>query len=186
MNHVTLRADCAHCAALCCVALAFDRSKLFAFDKQAGTPCAHLSARGACAIHGERERRGFSGCVGYDCLGAGQYVTQLLFAGRSWREDKALLAPMIDAFAIVREIHALLVVLRKLRGFALPAPARKKREALACALEPADGWTLAELKSGRTALLLREARAFVRSLREVIRCGPEQRPEQRQEKEPAL
>jgi hypothetical protein len=99
-----LRPDCSRCAALCCVALAFDRSEHFAFDKPAGRACRHLAVH-ACAIHDELEARGFGGCARYDCAGAGQRVTMEIFGGRSWRDDPALLRPMMDAFAAVRDAH---------------------------------------------------------------------------------
>jgi hypothetical protein len=62
MTSTDLRADCARCAALCCLALAFDRSPLFAFDKAAGEPCANLGSRGRCLIYAERAAKGFAGC----------------------------------------------------------------------------------------------------------------------------
>src|SRR6185503_16885503 len=88
------RGDCSCCAALCCVSFAFDRSELFAFDKAAGEPCALLGPQHACSIHAERARRGFGGCIAYDCLGAGQRVTEEVFGGRSWQAEPALARPM--------------------------------------------------------------------------------------------
>src|ERR1700760_3571540 len=102
MTDTTLRADCARCAALCCVAFAFERSEAFADDKAAAEPCVHLDTCGQCAIHARRAERGYGGCVGYDCHGAGQWVTQVLFAGRAWRDDLALLGPMSAAFITVQ------------------------------------------------------------------------------------
>lgn len=126
MSKITLRPDCGRCAALCCVALAFDRGALFGFDKAAGAPCAHLTARGRCAIHRSRARRGFGGCVGYDCLGAGQRVTQALFDGRSWLDEPALLAPMSEAFGVVRRAHSLLMLLRQARDLPLSRDERAR------------------------------------------------------------
>ncbi len=165
MDAVTLRADCTRCAALCCVGLAFDRSDLFGFDKPAGEPCRHLSGQGGCNIHAEREARGFGGCVAYDCLGAGQYVTQQLFGGRSWRDDPSLLRPMMEAFAAVREVHEMVSILRE--AAALPLPARHRR-------------TLRDLERGlgqaveaygdrpRLTAMLEDARRFLTSLRTVV------------------
>jgi hypothetical protein len=45
MDDALLRAECARCAALCCVTLAFDASDLFAFDKAAGEPCPHFDGQ---------------------------------------------------------------------------------------------------------------------------------------------
>jgi hypothetical protein len=122
----TLRADCTRCAALCCVALAFDRSALFAYDKKAGEACRHLDRNGRCAIHASRKEVGFGGCAAYDCLGAGQFVTQTVFGGRSWRDDASLLGPMIMAFALVRELRGLLLLLNA-KHVELPDPARRRR-----------------------------------------------------------
>ena len=67
-----LAADCANCAGLCCVALAFTRSADFAFDKPAGDPCVNLLDDFRCDIHPDLRDRGFKGCTVFDCLGAGQ------------------------------------------------------------------------------------------------------------------
>jgi len=105
MKEITLRADCANCAALCCLALAFDRSALFAIDKAAGEACPHLDVDGACAIHRERSQRGFAGCVSYDCLGAGQRATQLVPGAKDWRSDRAIVKPLSQAFGDLLRAH---------------------------------------------------------------------------------
>ena len=87
----SLRADCGRCAGLCCVALAFDRSALFAEHKPAGAACRYLNAADRCAIHANRAEHGFAGCAGYDCLGAGQLVTQELSAA-----SPGAIAAMVD------------------------------------------------------------------------------------------
>ena len=71
-----LTADCTRCVGLCCVVLPFSRSADFAFDKQAGTPCRHLTADARCRIHDRLGESGMRGCVAYDCFGAGQSVTE--------------------------------------------------------------------------------------------------------------
>jgi hypothetical protein len=103
-----LRGDCTRCAALCCVALAIDRSASFAFDKAAGEPCANLRGH-LCVIHDELETRGCSGGARYDCAGAGQRVVHEVFAGRD--EDPP---QMIDAFRVMRDVQELRVLLRAL------------------------------------------------------------------------
>jgi hypothetical protein len=165
MNHLSLRADCARCAALCCVALAFDKSKLFGFDKPAGRRCPHLGDRGTCDIHADRERRGFGGCVSYDCLGAGQRVTQDIFGGRTWLEEPDLLAPMADAFLTLTRAHRLLLLLREAEGLPLSSDEQVRREGLEAAIVAAG--------AGRAAVsfLEDEAGAFLRSLR--ARLPPE-------------
>jgi uncharacterized protein YjbI with pentapeptide repeats len=70
-----LRADCASCVGLCCVALPFSRSSDFAFDKAAGDPCRHLAEDRRCSIHATLREDGMRGCTVYDCFGAGQRLT---------------------------------------------------------------------------------------------------------------
>jgi hypothetical protein len=164
----TLRGDCAQCAALCCVALAFDRSALFAYDKPAGEPCANLGAKGRCMIHAERTGRGFAGCEGYDCLGAGQAVTQDLFGGRSWRDDPALLAPMIDAFAVMRPAHEALSLLRLARRMSLPASAQERLGVALDELDPEGGWTRDDVGTGRIERATAAAQACLRSLAPLL------------------
>jgi hypothetical protein len=103
-----LRADCARCVGLCCVAPAFAASADFAIDKPAGRPCPHLQDDSRCEIHTELRPRGFPGCVVYDCFGAGQKVTQVTFGGHDWREDPATAQRMFAVFPVVRDLHELL------------------------------------------------------------------------------
>jgi hypothetical protein len=68
-----LRADCASCFGLCCVALPFARSADFAADKPAGRPCANLREDFRCGIHGRLRDKGYQGCTVFDCFGASRY-----------------------------------------------------------------------------------------------------------------
>jgi hypothetical protein len=70
-----LRADCAKCCGLCCVAPAFDADQGFGFDKPAHTACRNLDADHRCAIHAALRARGFPACATFDCYGAGQWLT---------------------------------------------------------------------------------------------------------------
>lgn len=101
----SLRADCGNCFALCCTAFGFARSADFAVDKPAGTPCQNLAADFSCTIHDRLRPRGFRGCTVFDCFGAGQHVSQQLFAGRSWRERPETTEEMFAAFAVSRQLH---------------------------------------------------------------------------------
>ena len=89
-----LRADCARCSALCCVALPYAASADFAYDKPAGRPCRHLDGH-ACSIHAELPQRGFPGCTVFDCLGAGQQVTQHTYGGLTWRDRQVEASPPV-------------------------------------------------------------------------------------------
>ncbi len=116
-----LRADCAGCAGLCCVALPFARSADFAIDKDAGEPCLHLERDFRCEIHAELRPRGFPGCAVFDCFGAGQQVTQVTFAGTDWQGMPHVAGPMYAAFAAMRQLHEMLWYL----GDALNRPAAR-------------------------------------------------------------
>lgn len=123
-----LRADCARCVGLCCVAPAFSASADFAVDKPAGQPCLHLQQH-SCAIHAELRPRGFPGCTVYDCFGAGQQVTQVTFGGRSWRDDPGSATLMFDVFVVVRQLHELLWYLSEALSWPAAAPVRTDLEA---------------------------------------------------------
>ena len=107
-----LRADCARCSALCCVALPYAASADFAYDKPAGRPCRHLDDV-ACSIHAQLPERGFPGCVVFDCLGAGQQVTQHTYDGLTWRDRPDLAGEIFSAFLIMRQLQELRWYLRQ-------------------------------------------------------------------------
>jgi hypothetical protein len=124
-----LRADCARCVGLCCVAPAFAKSADFAVDKPAGTSCTNLQADFRCGIHTDLRAKGFPGCTVFDCLGAGQRVTRA-FAGRDWRTP-GVAEPMFAAFAVARQVHELLWYLDEAR---VRAPHRELDDVLASLL----------------------------------------------------
>jgi hypothetical protein len=105
MRRSDLVADCASCAAICCVALPFDASDDFAFDKPAGVGCRHLTRDCRCAIHDELVERGFRGCAAYDCYGAGQRAT------RAFADSHGTERQRNDAFLVLRDVHELLWLL---------------------------------------------------------------------------
>lgn len=169
MTVSSLRADCARCAALCCVALAFDHSALFAFDKPAGEPCPYLLATCRCRIHESLAVSGFSGCAAYDCHGAGPYVTQQLFGGQSWRDDPLLLEPMMEAFAQIRAILEMRGLVAAALKLSWPRRERETLEAFAARLAPAEGWTRDSLDQGVGPKLVDEIRRYLRKLGPHVR-----------------
>lgn len=120
-----LRADCANCFALCCVALPFAKSTDFAVDKAAGTPCKNLRQDFRCGIHTGLRDKGFQGCTVFDCFGAGQQVSQVTFGGRDWRTDPGTARQMFEVFPVMRQLHELLYYLTE--ALALPAAAPSTR-----------------------------------------------------------
>lgn len=105
---VHLRADCSSCVGLCCVVPPFDAAQGFGFDKPAQTPCEHLCADHRCGIHEVLMPRGFSGCVAFDCLGAGQRLTASAvarFGDADWRARREVAAWLFEAYPRVRRVQ---------------------------------------------------------------------------------
>ena len=80
-----LSSDCARCFGLCCVLLPFSASAGFGVDKPSGRPCLNLLDDDSCRIHATLREDGWPGCTVFECFGAGQQVSQVTYAGRSWR-----------------------------------------------------------------------------------------------------
>jgi hypothetical protein len=104
MRRPDLVPDCGSCAAVCCIATAFDASDDFAFDKAASARCRHLQHDFRCRIHDDLLARGCPGCAAYDCYGAGQRVTRAFKDAEDDLERNR-------AFLILREAHELLWLL---------------------------------------------------------------------------
>ena len=103
----SLRADCAGCAGLCCVAPAFEVSADFPMNKPPGMACVNLTSEYRCRIHHRLLPDGFKGCVAFDCFGAGQRTTRA-FDGRTWRTDPAVAGSMFQVFGVLRLVHEIL------------------------------------------------------------------------------
>lgn len=166
-----LRADCANCFGLCCVAPALTASADFAIDKPAGRPCPNLRVDFRCGIHDRLRDRGFPGCAAFDCFGAGQRVAQVTFGGRDWRREPRLAGQMFAVFSTMRGLHELLWYLTQ--ALALP-PARpvhaQLRDALAETerLAGQDAASLAELDAEAHR---RGVDALLRRTSELVRAG---------------
>lgn len=173
MNDGLLRTDCARCAALCCVGLAFDQSEFFAHDKAAGVTCQHLASSNRCNIHQKLEDRGYAGCVHFDCLGAGQRVTQDVFDGRSWRENPELAPSMFDAFRAMRLVHELLSLLHTAAQLPLTTRQAARHGELLKVLEP-QKWSPRSLAAFERSDVPTAVREFLTTLRGH---APDLRPE---------
>ncbi|MBO4209553.1 pentapeptide repeat-containing protein [Micromonospora echinofusca] len=158
-----MRADCARCAGLCCVAPAFARSADFAVDKPAGQPCRNLATDFRCGIHPQLRQKGFPGCTVFDCFGAGQQVTQVTYPTGNWRTAPQRAGEMFEVFAVMRHLHELLWYLAEALTLAPDAPlaaelaAAREHTAARTAGTPADLLALdvGELRQRVNGLLLR-------------------------------
>ncbi|GAA1844795.1 pentapeptide repeat-containing protein [Microlunatus capsulatus] len=167
----SVRADCASCAGLCCVSLAFGTESGFGYDKPAGEPCVNLQADHRCGIHAELRPRGFSGCTVFDCQGTGQKVTQHTFGGRSWQDaDAAERELMFVTFQVMRPLQDLLWLLDEALGRPEARPVHAELEALfveteAMTLRDADGVLGTDVQAQR-----RRAQAAVDRASELVRA----------------
>jgi hypothetical protein len=164
-RHPDLTADCTSCAALCCVVFAFDRSESFGVDKAAGEVCPNLDSCGRCGIFNDRSRLGFSGCIAYDCHGAGQRVTQEVFHGTSWRDNPGLTTRMGEALSVLRQIHEKLLLLTAAETLPLDHGERQTLSELQFRLAPDEDWTEARLKEFPLADISRQVSLFLTGLR---------------------
>lgn len=105
MRRLDLVADCSRCEALCCVLLPYSASSGFGNDKPGGTPCQHLAEDNRCGIHSRLRESGWPGCTVFDCFGAGQQLTQVTYAGRSWRDPGTNRGEMAAVLSVVRLLH---------------------------------------------------------------------------------
>jgi hypothetical protein len=92
-------ADCSRCCGLCCFVPAYLQEQGFPLDKPAEEPCQHLLRNGLCGIHARRIEMGFGACGGFDCHGAGQWITQQLFGGTRWQDCATTARAMASAWS---------------------------------------------------------------------------------------
>lgn len=166
-----LRADCARCFALCCVAPAFRASADFAVDKPAGTPCPNLLADFRCSVHDHLRERGFPGCTVYDCFGAGQQVAQVTFAGRDWRRNPGIADQQYAVFAVVRALHELLWYLDEAIALPAAAPLRDRLRAVADRVDALTGGTPDELTGVDVDAHRRDANVLLLEASSLARGG---------------
>jgi hypothetical protein len=160
-----LRADCAGCAALCCVAPAFARSADFAIDKPAGVRCLHLADDHRCSIHERLRPAGFPGCAAYDCFGAGQRLVRQTDEGPATGT-----AELMAALPVLRGLHELLWYLGDALSLTPPDPVRRQLTAAAAEVEAMAAGSAAALAGldvgplrAAVAPLLRETSRLARS-----------------------
>ncbi len=164
-----LVADCSQCAALCCVAMAFDEGEMFACDKPAGVACQNLSDDKKCKIYDSLEDEGFRGCVQYDCLGAGQRVVQEMFPNTDWRKDKVVAPDIFEAFRIMRLVHQWLEYLETAADLPLDGDQEMQLEALYASLKLPEGYDLSDLMRLERSGIGMDIQKFLRSLADTVR-----------------
>ncbi|WP_155590731.1 pentapeptide repeat-containing protein [Lysinibacillus cavernae] len=104
----SLQANCQSCFGLCCTALNIVASSDFAINKPAGTPCPNLKDDYSCHIHSKLRDTGFKGCTVFDCLGAGQQVSQVTFQGQDWRQSREHADKMFRVFPIMEQLYEMI------------------------------------------------------------------------------
>jgi len=101
----SMKSDCSKCSGLCCTALFFSKVDGFPKDKIAGKPCINLQKDYRCKIHSQLEQQKMRGCIGYDCFGAGQQVTEIIYKGKAWDELPNQSAEIFDVFTTLLQIY---------------------------------------------------------------------------------
>lgn len=158
-----LKADCASCFGLCCVALPLTRSVDFPVDKPAGEPCRNLTTHFSCGIHDRLRDEGWKGCAVFDCFGAGQRVSRSTYAGVSWRERPGTAEEMYAVLGVVRQLHELLVLLAEAERRAPEAALGRHARDLAGRVDAAAGGTPAQVLGTEVGALRAEAGALFRA-----------------------
>lgn len=142
-----LTTNCEACSGLCCFALFFSRQDGFPADKAPETPCGFLAGDYRCSCHEELPRRGFRGCLSFDCLGAGQLVTQGVYRGLTWKTNPDKASEICGVFWTVRLLHQMLWYLTEAASLAAAGPS------LASELGSLISETLAMTRLGPTEIL---------------------------------
>ena len=88
--------------------LPFSASAGFGVDKPSGRACLNLLDDDRCGIHDSLREKGWPGCTVFECFGAGQQVSQVTYAGVSWREQDNL-PEMAAVLSVMRQLHEMLV-----------------------------------------------------------------------------
>jgi uncharacterized protein YjbI with pentapeptide repeats len=124
----SLTADCSSCFGLCCTALNLIASNDFPINKPSGTPCVNLQFDFRCKIHNKLRENGFKGCTVFDCLGAGQVISQITFKGQSWQEKPEIADLMFRVFPIMVQIHEMMAYTAEALSYHLPDNLSEKLE----------------------------------------------------------
>jgi hypothetical protein len=155
----SFRADCSRCCGLCCVVPDQLAVQGFRVDKPAESPCVHLNSLHRCSIHATRGLQGYMACKGFDCYGAGQWITQHLFQGAKWSDSADLAQQMFAAYRYWAP--------RFQNAALLEAALPHVRDDARCGIAAMIG----DLTAGETAELLTDAARLRRETLAVIRAA---------------
>ena len=86
-----------------------------ASTSRAAGPASTCSTTTAAASTPRSATDGWPGCTVFECFGAGQQVSQVTYAGVSWREQDNL-AEMGAVLSVMRQLHEMLVHLARSSG----------------------------------------------------------------------
>lgn len=120
-----MKSDCSKCSGLCCTALFFSKIDGFPKDKSAGVPCINLLEDYKCKIHTQLEHLNMKGCIGYDCFGAGQQVTEIIYKGETWKELPKQLSEIFDVFTALFQMHQIRYFLTEASLLTFTGPFKK-------------------------------------------------------------
>lgn len=170
LTRAELRADCSSCFALCCAAFGYSRSADFPIDKPAGSPCQNLASDFTCGIHAALRPRGFRGCTVFDCFGAGQAVSQRMFAGISWRDKPDTKQEMFTAFSQMKHLHEMLWYLAEATERTVDPETAENSRALARRIEAAMSGSASELSAVDLGTLHADVRLLLIEASEEVRA----------------
>ncbi|MFU8648492.1 pentapeptide repeat-containing protein [Lysinibacillus sp. RSDA_15] len=122
----SLQADCPSCFGLCCTALNIVASSDFAMHKPAGKPCSNLTEDYSCQIHSKLRMSGYKGCTVFDCLGAGQHVSQVTFKGQDWRQSRELADKMFQVFPIMEQLYEMIAYVAEALSYQIDSMLHEK------------------------------------------------------------
>lgn len=103
-----MSSDCENCSGLCCVALCYRKSDGFPGNKPVGRPCEYLTPDFKCRIHNKLSDMNMKGCLNYECLGAGQKVSNIIFNRQNWAGNPEISKVIFEVFIKVLQLHQIL------------------------------------------------------------------------------
>jgi hypothetical protein len=134
----------------------------FPADKPANTACRYLNDCNRCSIHERRWEYGYQACAGFDCFGAGQWITQQLFANARWTDSCETRDAMFAAYRLWLPRFEAAALLEAALPHVRDDEARNLLSARIDALTDADAADALKLADG--SRLRRETLALIRSL----------------------